>query len=160
MIIKIDSENQLNICLEIIHKSFQTVADDFNLTRENCPGQTAFISLEKLVSQFESNMPMFLYTYESNCAGYFSLLKKGNYAELNNLAVLPEYRHLGIGRDMIEYAKSYSKSALEAEKITIGIIEENTVLKEWYKALGFIHTGTKKFAHLPFTVGFMELKLY
>jgi len=43
--------------------------------------------------------------------------------------------------------------------ITIGIIEENTRLKEWYKAYGFVHTGTKKFEHMPFTAGFMELNV-
>ena len=44
-------------------------------------------------------------------------------------------------------------------KIKIGIVEENTVLKEWYKTFGFVHTGTRKYEHLPFTVGFMELEL-
>ena len=34
--------------------------------------------------------------------------------------------------------------------------EENIKLKNWYVANGFIHTGTKQFNHLPFTVGFME----
>ena len=45
------------------------------------------------------------------------------------------------------------------KKITIGIIEDNTILKDWYETLGFIHTGTKEFDSLPFTVGFMELAL-
>lgn len=34
--------------------------------------------------------------------------------------------------------------------------EENTILKTWYAANGFVHTGTKKFKHLPFTTGYME----
>jgi len=41
--------------------------------------------------------------------------------------------------------------------MTIGIIEENEKLKKWYSDLGFVHIGTKKFEHLPFTVGFMEI---
>ena len=45
---------------------------------------------------------------------------------------------------------------LNGSIITIGIVEEKPVLKEWYAANGFIHTGTKEFAHLPFTVGLME----
>ncbi len=39
------------------------------------------------------------------------------------------------------------------------IIEENTVLKNWYIANGFVHTGTKKFDHLPFTTGYLEWKV-
>lgn len=58
----------------------------------------------------------------------------------------------------MECVKRYVKS-LKGETICIGIIEENAVLKEWYKQLGFKHIGIKKFEHLPFTVGFMEMNL-
>ena len=43
--------------------------------------------------------------------------------------------------------------------LRIGIIEENVRLRAWYEGLGFVHTGTRVFAHLPFTVGFMELPI-
>ncbi len=159
MIIKVTNENQLDTCLNIIHKSFQTVADDMNLTKENCPSHTAFMHLEKLQNQFENGNPMFLYENNNRFIGYFSLSINNNSAELNNLSVLPEYRHLGIGKELINYAVDYSKNTLGVNKIKIGIAEENAILKEWYKSLGFVHTGTRKFEHLPFTVGFMELKL-
>lgn len=156
MILRIESKEQLDICLDIIHKSFQTVADELNLTKENCPSHTAFISIEKLISQFENNTPMFLYQYNGNFVGYFSLSLNDDSVELNNLAVLPEYRHLGIGKELVDYAITYSKHTVGTSKINIGIVEENTILKEWYRRLGFVHIGTKKFKHLPFTVGFME----
>lgn len=159
MIIKVTTENQLDTCLNIIHKSFQTVADDMNLTKENCPSHTAFMPLEKLQNQFENGNPMFLYEYNNKFIGYFSLSINDNSVELNNLSVLPEYRHLGIGKKIINYAVDYSKNTLGVNKIKIGIVEENAILKEWYKTLGFVHTGTRKFEHLPFTVGFMELEL-
>lgn len=156
MITKVNSSEQLNICLDIIHKSFQTVADEMNLTKDNCPSYTAFIPIEKLISQFENNTPMLLYQYNRRFVGYFSLSINDDSVELNNLAVLPEYRHLGIGRELVDYAITYSKNILGANKIKIGIVEENTILKEWYEKIGFVHIGTKKFEHLPFTVGFME----
>lgn len=159
MIIKVTTENQLDTCLNIIHKSFQTVADDMNLTKENCPSHTAFMPLEKLQNQFENGNPMFLYEYNNKIVGYFSLSINDNSVELNNLSVLPEYRHLGIGKKIVNYAVDYSKNTLGVNKIKIGIVEENTILKEWYKTLGFVHTGTRKFEHLPFTVRFMELEL-
>ncbi len=56
---------------------------------------------------------------------------------------------------MPEYAFKTAK-AMGFNKIQIGIIEENTILKNWYTKNGFVHTGTQKFEHLPFTVGFME----
>ncbi len=102
---------------------------------------------------------MFLYRHNGEYVGYFSLVNNGESVELNNLSVLPEYRHLGIGKEMIEYAKEYATKNTSAKKITIGIIEDNIILKKWYSSLGFIHTGTKKFDSLPFTVGFMELTI-
>ena len=72
---------------------------------------------------------------------------------MNDVSVLPEYHHLDMGKSC--YSKTKVKK-LGGSKITIGIVEENTVLKDWYTANGFVHTGTKKFDHMPFTVGFME----
>lgn len=159
MIVKVDSKKQLEICLDIIHKSFITVADDFDLTKGNCPSHTAFISLEKLKAQYLAGRAMFLYEKDGEKVGYFSLKKNSDAVELDNLAVLPSYRHLGIGKEMIVFAKEYASDRLHADKLTIGIIEENTVLRKWYENLGFVHTGTKKFPHLPFTVGFMEINI-
>ena len=68
---------------------------------------------------------------------------------------MPAYRHKGYGRALIAFAKLKAK-ALEIPKIVIEIMEDNTRLKNWYEAMGFVHTGTGIFPHLPFTVGFME----
>lgn len=159
MIEKVKTIHMLGICQNIIHNSFRTVADDFNLTIDNCPNHTSFITEDKLKKQFSDKTDMFLYEKDGEYIGYFSLIKKScKIYELDNLSVLPSFRHFGIGREMVEYAKSYVDSK-NGERISIGIIEENTVLKEWYKQLGFEHKGTKKFEHLPFTVGFMELSI-
>ena len=37
----------------------------------------------------------------------------------------------------------------------IGIVEENQVLRKWYEAYGFLHTGTEKFDFFPFTCGYL-----
>lgn len=159
MIERVNSKEQLNTCLEIIHKSFITVAGEFGLTKDNCPNHTAFMPIDKLIRQYKSGTDMFLYRYNGEYVGYFSLVNIGESVEMNNLSVLPEYRHLGIGKEMIEYAKEYATKNTSAKKITIGIIEDNIILKKWYSSLGFMHTGTKKFDSLPFTVGFMEFLL-
>lgn len=159
MIIQVENKVQLNICLEIIRNSFITVAEEFGLTENNCPSHTAFMTLKKLVKQFEEGRPMFLFYQEDVPVGYFSLTKCNDEVwELNNLAILPKNRHLGYGKAMVDYAVETVKN-YGGNKISIGIIEENTILKNWYLKLGFNHISTLKFEHLPFTVGFMELNL-
>ncbi len=154
---KVTKEN-LPECLEVIHQSFATVADEFGLTRENCPKHTSFIPLSYLETQMKWGWLMFgLYT-DKRIIGYMSLSEENDEAyELHNLAILPEFRHLGFGKQMLNYAKETVKS-LGGSKIKIGIIEESTILKNWYIANGFEHIGTKKFDHLPFRSGYLEWK--
>jgi diamine N-acetyltransferase len=45
-------------------------------------------------------------------------------------------------------------------QVSIGIIDDHTVLKNWYLGLEFKETNTKQFAHLPFTVCFMEMDIH
>jgi ribosomal protein S18 acetylase RimI-like enzyme len=88
--------------------------------------------------------------------GYMSLSKESDgIFELHNLAVLPEYRHNGFGKLLLDYAKDVVRSS-GGHVMKIGIIEESTILKNWYIENGFIHTGTKRYEHLPFTSGYLE----
>ena len=159
MIVPITKKEDLDQCLEVIHRSFQTVAEEFGLTKENCPKHTSFIPIYFLTTQMDWGWHMFGLFQEEKLVGYMSLSKEGEDAyELHNLAVLPEYRHLGFGKQLLEHAKETVK-ALGGNIIKIGIIEESTVLKQWYEQNGFVHTGTKKFDHLPFTSGYLEYRL-
>ena len=38
-------------------------------------------------------------------------------------------------------------------------VYKRQVLKNWYISNGFVHTGTKKFDHLPFTSGYLERRV-
>lgn len=158
MVRKIE-KHEIDECANVIRTSFATVAKEFNLTRENCPTHTSFIENEKLYFQFEKGCPMFCYEKGDKIIGYFSLVPQGDSSiELNNLSVLPEYRHCGIGKEMVMFAAKTAKQ-MKAVKLKIGIVEESTQLKNWYTQLGFKHIGIHNFEHLPFTVGFLEKEL-
>ena len=156
MQIKKVNYEQLPECLEVIYKSFATVAEEFGLTKENCPKHTSFVPLYFLESQMEWGWNMFGLFEDKTIIGYMSISKEDNdIYQLHNLAILPEYRHQGYGSKMIEYAKGVVIK-LGGSKIKIGIIDESEVLKSWYISHGFNYTGNKKFDHLPFTSGYLE----
>ncbi len=158
MIYEVD-KNELQECLDVIHQSFSTVAEQFSLTQENCPKHTSFIPLSFLETQMNGGWHMYALYAGKKIIGYMSLSKEGDNAfELHNLAVLPEYRHKGFGKLLLDHAKKVVKS-WGGSTIKIGIIEESTVLKNWYIDNGFVHTGTRKFDHLPFTSGYMERRV-
>jgi len=152
--------SELDDCLSVIQKSFKGIANEFNLTKENCPAHTSFITMQNLQYHWDNGYLMYGCYLDEKIIGYVSLEDKGNSEfELRNLAVLPEYRHKGYGKEILDFCKDEMKK-LGGSKITIGIIEENTVLKDWYAMNSFIHIGTKRFDHLPFTVGYMECDVY
>lgn len=148
-------------CVKLIRTSFQTVADEFGFTEKNAPRFTAFATNEdRILWQLEQEQrPMFVYQSGRQIVGYYSLaLQEDGACELNNLCVLPAYRHKHIGERMLEDCFSEAKKR-SYKKVIIGIVEENTVLKKWYEKHGFKHTGTKKFDFFPFTCGYMEKEL-
>ena len=77
---------------------------------------------------------------------------------MNNLCVLSSYRHRGIGEELLNNAVQVAQE-LGCNKMKIGLVEENKVLRKWYESFGFLHTGTKKFDFFPFTCGYMEKDL-
>ena len=145
-------------CVKVIRESFKTVADEFDITPENAPRFTAFAtSEERLLYQLaDENRHMYVHTDDRNITGYCSLLLlESGGCELNNLCVLPAYRHEGVGAELLKYAFNAAR-ALGCSRMDIGVVEENMVLRRWYEGFGFVHTGVKKFDFFPFTCGYME----
>ena len=156
------TRNDIPECVKVIKESFMTVADEFGFTVENAPGFVAFATTdEKLLSQFDGeHRPMYAYFSENGrMIGYYSLLRLENdECELNNLCVLPEYRHNAIGTALFSNACASAK-AMGCTKLVFGIVEENVKLRKWYEKNGAVHVGTKKFDFFPFTCGYMEKSL-
>lgn len=148
---------EIDDCAEVIRESFLTVAEEFGLNTDNCPTNGAFIKSERLTAERQKGNLMYALFKDDRMVGFMALEDKtGGVYELEKLAILPQCRHCGYGKKLIDFAKE-KVLKLDGIKITIGIIEENTKLKNWYANYGFKHTGIKIFPHLPFTVGFMEL---
>lgn len=150
------AEEHIPMCAEVIRKSFETVARDFGFTPENCPRFTGFISDDRLAAEVREGRSSIGYFADGKIIGYVALKDMGGGTyELKHLAVLPERRHLGYGGELLDFCKEQVREC-GGSKIKIGIIDENTRLKDWYAANGFTHTGTARFDGLPFTVGYME----
>lgn len=147
-------------CVQVIRDSFMTVADTFGFTQENAPRFTAFaISAERLQWQYQEGRPMYVWEEDGQIVGYYSLhLKEEQKCELNNLCVLPAFRHRQIGEKLLEHAFAQARER-GCVQMFIGIVEENVKLRRWYEAHGAVHMGTEKFDFFPFTCGYLEKNL-
>ena len=160
MIQQIVKEN-IPECVRVIRESFLTVAEEFGFTPENAPRFTAFaVTEDRLLWQLESERrPMSAYFEDGKIVGYYSLFHVGDgVCELNNLCVLPEYRHNKIGERLLLDSFERTK-AMDCTKMQLSIVEENRRMRRWYETHGFLHTGTEKLDFFPFTCGYMEIIL-
>ena len=161
------TEKYLPECLELLHAAFGTVALQFGLTSDNCPTSAAFMTMERLESNFKYGTP-YGYFLDGRIVGYFSLIRPDvsidtldNRDEdymLINLAVHPDFRHYGFGTELIAASKQAVKK-IGGTRMKLRFIKENKILKKWYEKNGFIYMGAEKFAHIPYIVGHMECKI-
>jgi ribosomal protein S18 acetylase RimI-like enzyme len=160
MIVEIRDDALLVACVPVIRAAFRTVADDLGLTEENAPTNPAFMTLDRLREARGRGVRMFALLDDGAAgapAGFVALedSRQPGVLYLERLAVLPALRHRGLGRALMDHAFAEARTA-GAERIAIGIVDEHVVLKRWYLGYGFVETGTRRFAHLPFTVCYME----
>src|SRR4030042_322223 len=155
---EIKGEHDLKSSVEVIRDSFRTVAVEFKLTQDNCPTHPSLITLDKLL-ELEKKARLFGLFLANMQVGFVAIEKAdGTLYYMDKLAVIPEYRHKGCGRKLVEFVLDDVKEH-KGERVALGMINESMVLKDWYRQLGFKETGTKNFEHLPFTVCFMEKSL-
>ena len=122
-------------CVKVIKTSFMTVAEELGFTPENAPRFTPYATTDdRLFWQFDNEKRlMYAYYQEGKIVGYYSLLmQENNECELNNISVLPEYRHQEIGAKLLLHLFEMAK-ALGCTKMNIGIVEENKRLRKWYE---------------------------
>ncbi len=157
MIQKVNDEKVLIKSLPVIHQAFKTVADDLNLTVDNCPAHPSFLSKKRLIALYRSDTECYQFIQNDIQIG-FIVIEKSPVEEatyyIEKLAILPEYRHQGYGKQLMQFVIDRVKS-LGGEKISVALIDSETVLKDWYQTLDFNETGKKTFDHLPFDVCFM-----
>lgn len=153
-------KSEIPACARVIRESFRTVAEEFGITEENAPRFTAFaVTEERLLYQLETERrPMFGFFENGNVIGYYSLAYGDGECELNNLCVLPAWRHQGTGEALLKHAFAQAKK-FGCTKMNIGIVAENEVLRSWYESFGFVFAGSKKFDFFPFTCGYFSKNL-
>lgn len=143
---------------EIVCRSFADVARRFALTPENCPKHPSNCTVRWIEEEQKRGVRYFIAELDgepSACVAMEAASDGMHYLE--RLAVLPHRRRCGIGRLLVEHVIGTAKTA-GANGVSLCIIAKHSELHEWYRRLGFQETTTKRFAHLPFDVLFMERK--
>ena len=143
---------------DIIQKSFITVAKEFGFTKENAPTFSAFINKNKIDSEFEKGLKMYVYKIGNIPVGTIGYIFENNKYNIERLSVLPEYRHKNIGKKLMKFIENLIKSK-KAKIIRLGMVFENKKLLEWYLEQGYKLIEIKEHKGLIFKIGIMEKEI-
>jgi ribosomal protein S18 acetylase RimI-like enzyme len=150
-------KSELPRAAEIICESFSTVAKEFGITKKNWPSHTSFSTTPERLQEYSDSGWIFYGLFTNiKLIGLFALHNKDDgIFKIHHLAVLPGFRHLGYGKQLLDFCKNKVKE-YGGNKLELGLIEDNKVLIDWYIANRFKHIGTKRFETCPFAIGYME----
>jgi ribosomal protein S18 acetylase RimI-like enzyme len=157
---EVTSSNEIELATKIINEAFLTVAHEFNFTKEKVPTFPAYITSATIENQILGGLILFI--YEENgisvgCIGV-SYSKESDYFKAERFAVIPEYRHRGIGKKLMDFIEKKVNQE-HGKSIIVEIVNENQRLKDWYIRNEFTEVRIDKYDHLPFMVSVLEKKL-
>lgn len=143
----------------IIHLSYQDVAQTFKLTKDNCPKHPSHCT-DKWIEHDLNRGVVYHILYSNGIAAGCAALEMADpdLSYLERLAVLPQFRHNGFGIKLVEYIMTTAQQ-MGTKTLSIGIIEEQEILRRWYESIGFERVEIKEFDHLPFNVAIMNIIL-
>lgn len=143
----------------IIRHAFRDVAQRFGLNFENCPKHPSNYTVLRAEDDFSRGVAYFLLEVEGQPLGCAALESAADdLCYLERLAVLPHARGHGYGAALAKHLLQ-AAAAQGCQRVSIGIIADQTELKQWYRHIGFEPGETKTFPHLPFSVTFMTYRI-
>jgi diamine N-acetyltransferase len=148
--------SELHEAANVVRVSFATVAHELGLDAANCPTHPTFLSDEQVTAMISDGMCFYGLFVDRMMVGVVGekRVNEQDYT-VEKLAVLPNLRHGGFGRQLMDHACDLARRA-GGQRVTIAIVDENETLKQWYLGMGFRITEIRRYDHLPFQVCCME----
>ncbi len=128
--------------IKLLHYDMQTVFDLADIERE-CFGKDAW-TINNLRGEFTNDFSYLIgYYHQDKLVGYTCVRAMYEEAQVCNVAVLPDYRRMGIARQLID--EMLRLSAEKGCKICeLEVNTQNTPAVELYKKSGFEVAGIRK----------------
>lgn len=138
MVEAVDIRRDVDEITDLIRTSSIGVAQAFGLNEQNCPYHVAFMTRERMLGQLDRpDAYCFGIREGGEWIGFVALAPYSGAYEITRLVVLPDYRHRGYGRKLVDAACDQARK-IGLQEVGLGMIDENTRLKRWYEAQGFI----------------------
>ena len=149
----IEPNNDTALLADLIRRAFTGVADRLGLTAENWSWHPSNYTPERIDEALDKGVCFHVLSCDGRPCGCVGIQETDpGVCKLRRLSVLPGHQGRGFGRALVRYVFEQA-AALGAKRVEIGLIAEDTGLKDWYARLGFVVTEEGiQYEHLPFTV--------
>lgn len=143
----------------LLRRSFQDVADEFGLSPDTFRWHPSNYQDQWIQDDMAHGITFFILEVQGLPAGCVGMTTPQDGAcEMKRLGVLPEHRHKGLGKSLVDYAIARAAS-LGLSRLNLDLIAANARLRRWYEGMGFAYTGTRTVEGIPFEIGSMTLPL-
>ena len=144
------------VLANIVRAAFQDVADFLKVTPETCAVFPAFLQTDRIEADMDKGAQFYFARVAGCRVGCVGMTQPENgECILIRLAVMPAYRHHGLGRTLVEFILSRARR-LGLQRVTLGMVAKHVQLRTWYESIGFVMTEKKRYGHIPFDVGYMK----
>jgi ribosomal protein S18 acetylase RimI-like enzyme len=139
----------------LVRKCYADVAIRFALTAGNCPTHPSLCKEEWIRADLAGGTRFFASRCDEDAVGCYGLVPTAHHAcRVVKLGVRPEWRGKGIGTMLLDDARGRARRD-GLDMVEVGVLYDNQDLVAWYRKRGFELSGTARYPHLPFTVGFL-----
>jgi N-acetylglutamate synthase-like GNAT family acetyltransferase len=147
------------VLANIVRASFQDVADRLKVTPENCPVFVAFIQPDRVRKEMDEGTQFYFAHVDGRRVGCVGMQPMNDdECKLRRLAVMPDHRHHGLGRMLVEHVLTLARRR-KMQRVVLGMVYKCVRLRKWYESFGFTTTHKKQFDHIPFDVAYMKCEL-
>ncbi|SMF56633.1 Ribosomal protein S18 acetylase RimI [Alteromonadaceae bacterium Bs31] len=94
-------------------------------------------------TEMSAGYKYYLYTFQDNYVGCFSLFKHDNTTEIGGLAVKPEQQGAGLGKLLLRQAEAISFSTMNTKRIIVNVLETRRELIRFYERCAYRLTDKK-----------------
>jgi ribosomal protein S18 acetylase RimI-like enzyme len=145
-------------CVALLRVAFGTVAKEFGITEVSAPTNAAFTTIDNLQKHLQNGMTLYGMFFDSKLVGCVAVKRSKADAlvfYIERLAVAPEERHRGYGDKLLAFAIEQIQKG-GGTTVSVGLMDSNVKLKEWYQSKGFVQHDCRRIGSLPFKVRFMS----
>jgi ribosomal protein S18 acetylase RimI-like enzyme len=151
--------NDITLVTSIIRTAFREAADRLGLVPDQIGKHAANITESWVTDDIARGVRYFILEADKTPAGAVTVEHaRPEVCYIGRLSVLPEFRGLGLGHELLAFAIDEAAST-GADHISIGVISSEAHLVLWYGRMGFEVSRRVKFDHLPFEVVLMTMEL-